>query len=157
MTWPAFPKRLQSALKALCFLAGSDAPMQSAEIADHIGVSKAETAKVMQLLVWGGFVKSRRGSKGGFDLSSSANRTTMGEVIDFFLARHPAEPEEGSPVMHVLQKSLAPCQRAFARLSLAEVARPMKRHGKRSVTDAAIKSAKTHQRREKESTTIMSQ
>jgi len=77
----------------------------------------------------------------------------MGEVIDFFLARHPAELEEDSPVMYVLRKSIAPCQKAFARLSLAEVARPIKRRGKRSVMDAAIKSAKTYQRRDKESNT----
>jgi DNA-binding IscR family transcriptional regulator len=154
MTWPAFPKRLQSALKALCCLAQSGREMQSQEIAGQIDVSSAETAKILQLLVWGGFATSRRGSKGGFHLSSSANRITMGEVIDFFVARHPSEPEEGSPVMSVLRESIAPCQRAFARLSLAEVARPMKRRGKRSVTDAAIKSAKTHQRRDKESNTI---
>jgi len=153
MTWPAFPKRLQSALKALCCLAQSGREMQSQEIAAQIDVSSAETAKILQLLVWGGFATSRRGSKGGFHLSSSANRITMGEVIDFFLARHPAELEEDSPVMYVLRKSIAPCQKAFARLSLAEVARPIKRRGKRSVMDAAIKSAKTYQRRDKESNT----
>ncbi len=153
MTWPAFPKRLQSALKALCCLAQSGREMQSQEIAAQIDVSSAETAKILQLLVWGGFATSRRGSKGGFHLSSSANQITMGEVIDFFLARHPAEPEEGSPVMYALQKSIAPCQKAFARLSLAEVAQPIRRRGKRSVTDAAFKSAKTYQRRDKESDT----
>ncbi len=154
MTWLAFPKRLQSALKALCCLAQSGQEMQSQKIAARIDVSNAETAKILQLLVWGGFVTSRRGTKGGFHLSSSANRITMGQVIDFFLARHPVEPEEGSPVMSVLRESIAPCQRAFARLSLAAVARPRKRREKRSVTDAANKSAKTHQRRDKESNTI---
>jgi|SRR5437879_6199814 len=152
MTWLAFPKRLQSALKALCCLAQSGREMHSQKIAARIGVSNAETAKILQLLVWGGFVTSRRGTKGGFHLSSTANRITMGEVIDFFLARHPAEPEEGSPVMYVLRKSIAPCQKAFARLSLAKVARPMKRREKRSVTDAAITFAKTHQRRDKTKT-----
>ena len=151
MPWPAFPKRLQSALKALCCLAQSGQELQSQKIAARIGVSDAETAKVLQLLVWGGFVTSRRGSKGGFHLSSSADRITMGEVIDFFLARHPAEPEEGSPVMHVLRRSVAPCQKAFSKLSLAEIARPMKRRGKRGLMDAAFKFAKTHQRRDKES------
>jgi Rrf2 family protein len=154
MTWPAFPKRLQSALKALCCLAQSGREMQSQEIARQIDVSSAETAKILQLLVWGGFATSRRGSKGGFHLSSSANRITMGEVIDFFLARHRAEPEEGSPVMSVLRKSIAPCQRAFARLTLAEIARPRKRREKRAVTDSTIKSAQTHQRHDKESHTI---
>jgi len=151
MTWPAFPKRLQSALKALCCLAQSGREMRSQEIAGQINVSSAETAKILQLLVWGGFATSRRGSKGGFHLSSSANQITMGEVIDFFLTRHPAEPEEDSPVMYVLRKSIAPCQKAFARLSLAEVAQPTRRRGKRSVIYPAFKSAKTYQRRDKES------
>jgi Rrf2 family protein len=150
LAWLTFPKRLQSGLKALCCLAQSGDAMQSQKIAARIGVSSAETAKILQLLVWGGFVTSRRGTKGGFHLSSSANRITMGEVIDFFLARHPVEPEEALPVMYVLRKSIAPCQRAFARLSLAEVARARERRGKRSVTDAA-KSAKTHQRHDKQS------
>ena len=45
MVWPGFPKRLQSALKALCCLAESGNGMQSQEIAERIRVSKAETAK----------------------------------------------------------------------------------------------------------------
>ncbi len=61
-----------------------------AKIAERIRVSKAETAKILQLLVWGGFVTSRRGTKGGFHLSASADQITMGEVIDFLLSRHPA-------------------------------------------------------------------
>jgi len=152
MTWFSFPQRLQSALKALCCLAQSDHDMQSQMIAARIGVSSAETAKILQLLVWGGFITSRRGTKGGFHLSLNANQITMGEVIDFFLARHPAEPEVESSVIDLLGKSLDPCQKAFARLSLAEVARPTKRRGNGSVTDAA-KSAKLHQRHEKESNT----
>lgn len=153
MTWLAFPKRLQSALKALCCLAQSGREMQSQKIAARISVSNAETAKILQLLVWGGFVTSRRGTKGGFHLSASADLITMGEVIDFFLARHPAELEDVSSVMDVLRKSVAPCQKAFARLSLADVARPMKLRRQMSQTDAAIKSATTHQRRDKESNT----
>jgi Rrf2 family protein len=151
MIWFGFPRRLQSALKALCCLAQSDRDMQSQEIAKQIDVSSAETAKILQLLVWGGFATSRRGSKGGFHLSSSANQITMGEVINFFLARRPVELEAGSSVLSVLRQSLAPCQNAFARLSLAEVAQPMKRRGKGSVTIA--KSAKLHQRHAKQSNT----
>src|SRR5215468_9035598 len=138
MTWPSFPKRLQSALKALYCLAENDGPMRSHEIAKQIDVPNAETAKILQLLVWGGFVTSRRGSKGGFLLSSSANRITMGQVIDFFLAKHPAEPKETSPVMHVLMKSIAPCRMAFAKLSLAEIVRPVKSAGKKSLKGSSL-------------------
>lgn len=145
MTWPAFPKRLQSALKALCCLSQSGKEMQSHEIARRIVVPAAETAKILQFLVWGGFVTSRRGSKGGFQLASSADRITMGEVIDFFLARHPVEIEKSSPVMRALRECMAPCQKEFAKLSLAQV---KQRAGtrfsrKRSVTDSCNESAKT--------------
>ena len=120
MVWPGFPKRLQSALKALCCLAESGNGMQSQEIAERIRVSKAETAKILQLLVWGGFVTSRRGSKGGFHLAAEADQITMGEVIDFFLSRHPPEPDDDLAVMRVFEKTSAPCRRAFSRLTLAD-------------------------------------
>jgi DNA-binding IscR family transcriptional regulator len=119
--------------------------MQSQEIAARIGVSVFETAKILQLLVWGGFVASRRGSKGGFHLALGADRITMGEVIDFFLAKHTVEPEGDSPVMRILQESIAPCQRAFGKLSLAEIAqaRQMKSVVKKSVTNSSAKPART--------------
>lgn len=122
MTWPGFPKRLQSALKALGCLADAQNAMQAPAIAERIGVPKAETAKILQLLVWGGFVTSRRGTKGGFQLGTSADRIAMGEVIDFFLARHPEKPGRMSPVMRALQQCMAPGQQQFARLTLAEAA-----------------------------------
>lgn len=122
MSWPGFPLRLQSALKALCCLAESGDALQSHVIAGRIGVPRAETAKILQLLVWGGFVTSRRGTKGGFHLAASAAKITMGEVIDFFLARHPVQPDRASPVMRALRQTLAPCQQRFARLTLARVA-----------------------------------
>src|SRR5216684_7893309 len=114
MVWPAFPKRLQSALKALSCLAQSGNGMQSQKIAERIRVSEAETAKILQLLVWGGFVTSRRGTKGGFHLAASADQITMGEVIDFFLSRHPQERDLDFVVMRVLETTGAPCQEAFS-------------------------------------------
>src|SRR5438876_10927945 len=95
--------------------------MQSQEIAERIRVSKAETAKILQLLAWGGFVTSRRGSKGGFHLAACADQITMGEVIDFFLSRHPPEPNGASVVMLVFEVTSAPCQKAFSRLTLADI------------------------------------
>jgi len=95
--------------------------MQSQEIAERIRVPKAETAKILQLLVWGGFVISRRGTKGGFHLAAKPNQITLGEVIDFFLPRHPSEPDDDFSVMRVLEKTSAPCRKAFARLTLADI------------------------------------
>jgi Rrf2 family protein len=122
VVWPVFPKRLQSALKGLYCLAQSGVVMQSQEIAEQIGVSKAETAKVLQLLVWGGFVTSRRGSKGGFHLVRRTDQIRMGEVIDFFLSHHPSEPDDDFVVMRVFRRISAPCQRAFNSLTLADIA-----------------------------------
>ena len=125
MVWPAFPKRLQSARKALRCLAQSGNGMQSQKIAERICVSKAETAKILQLLVWGGFVTSRRGTsgtKGGFHLAARTDRITMGTVIDFFLSRHRPEPDNDFQVMRIFAKTSARCQKAFSRLTLADVA-----------------------------------
>jgi len=121
VVWPAFPKRLQSALKALCCLAQSGNGLQSQQIAERIHLSTAETAKILQLLVWGGFVTSRRGSKGGFHLAARADQITMREVIDFFLSRHPAELDTDFSVMRVFEKTSAPCQKAFGKLTLADI------------------------------------
>jgi DNA-binding IscR family transcriptional regulator len=121
MSWPGFPKRLQSALKSLSCLAESDEALQSQVVAERIAVPKAETAKILQLLVWGGFVTSRRGTKGGFHLAVKPENIIMGEVIDFFLARHPTAADEKSPVMQALARAMAPCQQAFARLTLSDI------------------------------------
>lgn len=145
MTWPVFPQRLQSALKALCFLAHCEGPVQSWDIADHIGVSRPETAKVLQLLAWGGFVKSRRGSKGGFQLERDPALITTGEVIDFFHAKQSAEPDTSSPVMRRLMQAMAPCQKAFGDLTLAEVG-VRERVRKQKTDDRRVNSSAIRQR-----------
>jgi Rrf2 family protein len=118
MTWPGFPKRLQSALKALCCLAQTGTEMQAPVIADQIDVPKSETAKILQLLVWGSLGSSRRGTKGGFRLAMPAEEITMGEVINFFM---PKQPEKSSPVMRALEESMAGAQEKFANLTLSAV------------------------------------
>lgn len=153
MTWPGFPKRLQSALKALCCLAKAGTEMQAPAIAERIDVPKAETAKILQLLVWGGFVTSRRGTKGGFQLADAAERITMGEVIDFFMARHPVEPDRDSPVMQALEASLAAGQQKFAELTLAEVIEFPAGHGTRKRKQSGSRAATTTNSSIRKSTT----
>src|SRR5438876_8802734 len=46
----------------------------------------------------------------------------MGKVIDFFLSRHPPEPNDDLAVMRVFEKTSAPCRKAFGRLTLVDVA-----------------------------------
>jgi Rrf2 family protein len=139
VVWPAFPKRLQSALKALCCLSQSRDAMQSQKIAERIRVPRAETAKVLQLLVWGGFVTSRRGTKGGFHLAASADQITMGKVIDFFLSRHTQERDDDFAVMRVFQKISAPCQKAFSSLTLEEIATKRTNTGCKRTKRAGVK------------------
>lgn len=122
MTLLGLPQRSRSALKGLCCLAKSNKLLRSHEVADCTGVSRAEMAKVLQLLAWGGFVTSRRGSLGGFRLAVPADRITTGEVLDFFLSKQQPEPDGDCPVMAALYASAARCQQEFARLTLADVA-----------------------------------
>ncbi len=98
MLWPGLPKRLLSALKGLCCLALSDGAMQTSEIAARIGISTFETSKVMQVLVWGGFVTSRRGSKGGFQLATTPGQITTGGVTRFFFSTYQVAPDLDCPV-----------------------------------------------------------
>jgi Rrf2 family protein len=138
MTWPTFPKRLQSALNGLYCLAQSGTAMRSHQIAEKMGAPRSEIAKVLQLLVWGGFVISRRGAKGGFQLARNPDQITMGDIIDFFLVHHPAAEQDGTP-MRVFYETNAPCHDAFAKLTLADVAgfRPRAKRSSRSPGRAA--------------------
>ncbi len=122
MIWPGSSGRLLSGLKGLCCLASAKGAMQAHEIADRIHVSTAETSKVMQMLVWGGFVTSRRGSKGGFQLAATADQIKAGEVVQFFLSKYQSDQNLDCPVMRVLENYSAPWQEAFGRLTLAEIA-----------------------------------
>jgi len=121
--------------------------MQSQEIARQIEVSTAETAKILQLVVSGGFVTSRRGSKGGFQLASSPEGITMGQVIDFFLSRHPVEPEGSSRVMQVLRDSMASCQKAFGKLSLAQIASPPETQSRKKFASSDSRAGRARRRK----------
>ena len=122
MIWPGSSGRLLSGLKGLCCLASAKGTMQAHEITDRIHVSTAETGKVMQMLVWGGFVTSRRGSKGGFQLAATPDQIKAGEVVQFFLSKYQSDQDLDCPVMRVLENYSAPWQEAFGRLTLAEIA-----------------------------------
>ena len=120
--WPGSSRRLISALKGLCCLARSGAAMQAQQIAERIGVSAPETSKVMQMLVWGGFVTSRRGLRGGFQLAVNPDQIRAGEVVNFFASKYQSTQDFDCPVMRVLEQYSAPWQDAFGRLTLAEIA-----------------------------------
>ncbi|SRR6266700_588226 len=120
MIWSGLPKRVHSALRCLCCLAEAGTPLQAHEIADRVAMTRPETAKVLQLLCWGGFVQSKRGTKGGFWLSASPDQLKAGEVIMFFLAHHPSEANE-DPVSRAIEKTNAHCQAVLKNLTLADI------------------------------------
>jgi hypothetical protein len=61
------------------------------------------------------------GTKGGFQLAAIPSQITMRQVLDFFLAKRKAEPDGDCPVMCALRETVTPGQKAFAKLTLAEI------------------------------------
>jgi hypothetical protein len=74
----------------------------------------------------------------------------MGEVIDFFLARHPEEADPRSPLARAMQLTLASGQKKFAGLTLARVANlPPNRRSKPQLALPAGQIAKSSVRNPK--------
>ena len=121
MGWSSLPKRVHSALKCLCCLAEAGTPLQAHQVADRIGVGRPETAKILQLLSWGGFVQSKRGTKGGFWLRETPEQIRAGKVISFFLSNHSVEANDEDPVSRAIVKSNAHCQAVLESLTLADI------------------------------------
>src|SRR6516162_2113482 len=121
MSWSGLPKRAQSGLKCVCCLAEEGTSLQSHHIAERIGISKAEAAKVLQLLSWGGFVHSKRGTKGGFWLTAPPDQIRAGDLIAFFLSHHRDETDGDDPVSRAIQKTSAHCQAVLEHLTLADI------------------------------------
>ncbi len=73
------------AIFALLDLAGApERQLAVAEIGEKYGVSSHHLAKVMQVLVRAGLVRSLRGAKGGYQFSGNVRRTTLLDVIQLF-------------------------------------------------------------------------
>ena len=123
MIFPAIPKRIHSALKALCALAEAPQPaLRSNEVARQIGVPPAETAKVLQLLCSGGFVNSRRGTKGGFWLSRPPQQILAGQVMSFLDTRHNPHVEADDRCDQVIRAMSARCQKKLQSATVADLA-----------------------------------
>lgn len=75
-------KKTSYALIALSHLArcGQD-PASSREIAEHYSVPPALLTKVLKLLAKNGFVRSLRGSKGGYRLAITPSRVSLSALI----------------------------------------------------------------------------
>lgn len=122
MTRPELPKRVLYALNSLCCLVPAQGPVRAREVARCTGIPPAEAAKILSLLVWGGFASSRRGSKGGFWLRRPASRIRVGDVMKFLSAPLDLGSQRNNdPVLRIWQEAAAPSQEAFNRFSLEDL------------------------------------
>src|SRR5437660_549073 len=83
MLCAGLPPRIYESLKTLCCLANAAGPVQAHEVAAAASLPPAQTAKILQLMTWAGFVESRRGTKGGYWLVTPADHIRVTDVADF--------------------------------------------------------------------------
>jgi DNA-binding IscR family transcriptional regulator len=124
MLCAGLPPRIYESLKTLCCLANAVGPLQAHEIASAAGLPPAQTAKILQLMTWAGFIESRRGTKGGYWLVTPAQKIRVTDVADFFT--HHAQGDlrqERDPLLKALARATARCRKEFAQISVADLAK----------------------------------
>jgi Rrf2 family protein len=116
--------RVYESLKTLCCLANAAGPLQAHEIADAASLPPAQTAKILQLMTWAGFIESRRGTKGGYWLVTPADHIRVTDVADFFAHHIQDNPRpEPDPLLKALARVTDRCQKEFAHITVADLAR----------------------------------
>jgi len=132
------PPRIYESLKILCCLAKHERPSQAHEIARWTGLPVAQTAKVLQSMVWAGFVRSRRGTTGGFWLVTPPHRIRVSDVIDFFTHRDHTETAGTDCVSQALRRATARCQREFRHITIANLVTEYERQESRKSRKPAM-------------------
>jgi len=124
MLCSGLPPHIYESLKTLCCLANASGPVQAHEIALGADLPPAQTAKILQLMTWAGFVESRRGTKGGFWLVTPANEIRVTDVADFFAHQSPqrSKPKRDG-LLKALKEATARCRKEFARITVADLAK----------------------------------
>lgn len=83
---------------AVCAAAAGDAFVRVSDIARRDGITEYNVAKIVPLLVRGGFITTNRGRSGGIKLARPASEITLGEVVRLTEAtRVEADCVGGSP------------------------------------------------------------
>ncbi len=124
MLCAGLPPRIYESLKTLCCLANAVGPVQAHEVAAAAGLPPAQTAKILQLMTWAGFIESRRGTKGGFWLVTPAEHIRVTDVADFFTHRAQGNlRQERDPLLKALEAATARCQKEFAHITVADLAK----------------------------------
>lgn len=72
--------KLSTSVKALCFLALSQSPKNSTEIADNIGVNASKLRMLLSMLGKSGIIKSDSGMHGGFSLNKKPDEIHLQEI-----------------------------------------------------------------------------
>lgn len=75
-------KKSEYALKAMIALARGNAAMTITQIATTQDLPKKFLEQILLLLKSGGFVKSKAGPKGGYELSEPARNITVGMILN---------------------------------------------------------------------------
>jgi len=77
------PRRVDYGLRAVIYLSGQDPEKccSIAEIAKHQGMPRKFLEKIIQDLIRGGLIKSKRGSCGGYTLAKPADSISFYDVI----------------------------------------------------------------------------
>lgn len=77
------PRRVDYGLRAVIYLSGQDPARccSIAEIAEHQGVPRKFLEKIIQDLIRGGLIKSKRGACGGYQLARAADAISFYDVI----------------------------------------------------------------------------
>lgn len=134
------PPRIYESLKTLCCLAIAKEPLQAHEVASAADLPPAQTAKILQMMTWAGFVKSRRGTKGGFWLVRSADRIRVTDVTDFFAHHTKGQPRQRHDgLLKALQQATARCQKEFSRITVADLAKASSERETRRCTSANLR------------------
>jgi Rrf2 family nitric oxide-sensitive transcriptional repressor len=76
-------------LRTLMKLAGApDRAFTTDEVATEFAISRNHLTKVVRDLARGGYLKTRRGAGGGFQLSKPSASITLGEIVRLLEGRH---------------------------------------------------------------------
>lgn len=80
--FPSISEASSIAIHTLAFVANQKGSVNVNQMAEKTGFSKNHIAKIMQLLVRQGYLRSGRGPKGGFELIKSASQVNLLEIIE---------------------------------------------------------------------------
>ena len=80
--FPSISEASSIAIHTLALVANQEGSINVNQMAEKTGFSRNHIAKVMQLLVRQGYLRSGRGPKGGFELLKDARKVNLLEIIE---------------------------------------------------------------------------